>query len=138
MLARLNEGYDCVCGWRRQRKDTASKRLFSFLANGARKMIIDDGMHDEGCSLRLYKSRCIKSITLVRDYHRYIPSLIHLKGFRLAEMRVNHNPRIHGKTKYGASRLFKGLTDLLLLRFAYGDEHQMGDSSPGQILTRLE
>lgn len=117
LLNKLNEGYDAVSGWRRKRKDTISKKVFSLFANFLRKKLTKEKIHDSGCSLKLYKRECLEGINLYGEMHRYITTLLTLKGFKIGEVKVNHHPRIHGKTKYGFKRVFKGFFDLLFIKF---------------------
>lgn len=117
LLEELSDGYDVVCGWRADRKDTISKKLFSKISNSLRHVLIGDNIHDYGCTLRVYKRECINDFELFGDMHRYIPALIRINGYRVGEVNVNHRERRHGKSKYNWIRLFKGSTDLLAVTF---------------------
>lgn len=110
-------GYDCVSGWRWQRKDPFLKKIASKLANGLRKSITKETIHDSGCSLKAYRRECFDDLTLYGEMHRYIPALLQWKGFRVGEVKVKHAERQFGKTKYGARRIFKGFMDLLVVKF---------------------
>ncbi|MBD3249153.1 glycosyltransferase [Candidatus Woesearchaeota archaeon] len=112
LLAKLEEGYDCISGWRRKRKDSLSKHIFSRISNLLRHKLINDNVHDSGCSLKAYRKECLKDIELYGEMHRYITSLIKLRGFRIGEIKVRHMPRIHNKTKYNLYRIIKGFLDL--------------------------
>jgi glycosyltransferase involved in cell wall biosynthesis len=117
LLNKLEEGYDIVCGWRKNRRDKALTRtLPSKIANWMIRRVIGVSIHDLGCSLKAYRSPVIKSVKLYSDMHRFIPVLTALKGARVSEMVVNHRPRKFGKTKYGLSRTWKVLFDLITLK----------------------
>lgn len=130
LLEKLNEGYDVVCGWRRKRKDKIGKKLFSFLANVLRRGLTGEKIHDSGCSLRVYKRYVFEGIDLYGEMHRFIPAIFSLKGYKIAEVSVNHRERKYGQSKYGVKRLFKGLFDLFfivfLLRFSSRPLHVFG------------
>ncbi|MBD3388492.1 MAG: glycosyltransferase [Candidatus Altiarchaeales archaeon] len=117
LLEKLDEGYDVVCGWRHQRHDPLSKTLPSAFANRLRKLLTGEEIHDSGCSLRAYTRESVSELELYGEMHRYIPSLLTWKGFKLGEVKVNHRPREHGKTKYSSGRLINGLFDLLFVKF---------------------
>jgi len=118
LLKRIDEGYDVVSGWRRGRKDPfIGKKLPSLFSNWLARELTGVKIHDFGCSLKAYRKEAIKGVRLYGEMHRYIPALLMNKGFTVAEVEVNHRPRMHGKTKYGASRLVKGLMDLIYIKF---------------------
>jgi glycosyltransferase involved in cell wall biosynthesis len=117
LVKKLNEGYDLVSGWRKNRKDNFSKRLFSNFSRFFRKLIIDDKIHDSGCSLKIYKRECIKDLELYGESHRYIAEMLALRGFKIGEVEVSHLPRKHGRTKYNFVRLLKGFLDLMMVWF---------------------
>lgn len=108
---------DIVSGWRRRRKDTIIKKFTSRGANFLRKIIINDGIHDSGCSLKIYKKECFNSISLYGEMHRFIPALLKIKGFKIGEIEVNHRPRTAGKTKYYWKRTVKGFIDMISVWF---------------------
>jgi glycosyltransferase involved in cell wall biosynthesis len=117
LLDKLEEGYDVVCGWRRDRKDKALSRILpSKVANWLIGIITGVRIHDNGCSLRAYRSSVIKSIRLYSDMHRFITPMCTMVGARICEVVVLHRPRQHGKTKYGISRIWKVLLDLLTIK----------------------
>ncbi|MCB0075634.1 MAG: glycosyltransferase family 2 protein, partial [Caldilineaceae bacterium] len=102
MLAKLDEGYDVVCGWRRDRKDNAITRtLPSRVANGLISRLSNVHLHDYGCTLRVYKREYIQGIPLYGEMHRFIPIYVTWAGARLVEMPVRHHPRVRGTSKYG-------------------------------------
>ncbi len=108
---------DVVSGWRKHRKDTPMKRFMSRGANFLRGILVKDGIHDSGCSLKAYRSECFENVTLYGEMHRFIPALLKLKGFLIGEAVVNHRPRVAGRTKYNWKRTFKGFVDMVNLWF---------------------
>ncbi|HZC68249.1 MAG TPA: glycosyltransferase family 2 protein [Nitrospirales bacterium] len=117
-LLPLAEQYDLVCGWRKDRHDTLVKRLSSRIANAIRNAVIHDGVHDTGCSLKVFRRRVVERIPLFEGMHRFFPALARMHGFTVTEVPVHHFPRAHGQTKYGiGNRIFKGLGDLLAVRW---------------------
>ena len=117
LLEKIYTGYDVVSGWRYNRRDNISKRLFSRMAHFLRKFIIKERIHDAGCMLKAYKKECVHNINLYGEMHRYIPALLALKGFKITEVKVQHHKRKYGKTKYNALRLPRGFFDLLFIKF---------------------
>jgi dolichol-phosphate mannosyltransferase len=118
MIAKLNEGYDLVCGYRASRKDTLFKRLQSRLANGVRSRFVGDGVRDTGCTLKVMRRDCREALTLFHGMHRFIPALIGSMGYRVTEMPVNHRPRIHGVSKYGfGNRALRATMDMFGVRW---------------------
>jgi len=117
LIKKINEGYDVVSGWRVNRKDPLSKKVFSLLANFLRIILIKEKIHDSGCSLKIYKKECFKNIDLQGEMHRFITGILSLNGFKVGEIKVKHNPRRMEKTKYGSKRLFKGFLDLIMVTF---------------------
>jgi len=117
LLHKIREGYDVVSGWRYNRRDTFSKKIFSRFANKIRRRITGERIHDSGCSLKAYKRETVVDLELYGEMHRYIPALLSWKGYRIGEIKVRHHKRHRGVTKYGAIRLVKGFTDLILIKF---------------------
>jgi dolichol-phosphate mannosyltransferase len=118
MLAKLDEGFDFVCGWRRQRQDNLSKKISSKIANFVRSRFTRDGVHDTGCSLKVMRRECREALFLFRGMHRFIPALIKGLGCRITELPVNHRPRTAGVSKYGfGSRAWKATCDMLAVRW---------------------
>jgi glycosyltransferase involved in cell wall biosynthesis len=117
MIKKLEEGYDVVCGWRYKRKDPFLKKITSKLANFIRKRLIKERIHDSGCTLKAFRKECFDNIDLYGEMHRYIPSFLRTRGFRITEVKVNHKKRIHGTTKYGSKRIVKGFLDLIMIYF---------------------
>ncbi|MBD3313753.1 glycosyltransferase [Candidatus Woesearchaeota archaeon] len=117
LLGKIDEGYEVVSGWRQKRKDSFSKRVISRIANVIRKHFTGETIHDSGCSLKAYRKECFKGLDLYGEMHRFIPALLRWRGFRIGEVKVNHRPRKHGKTKYSISRILKGALDLFVVLF---------------------
>lgn len=117
LIEKLDEGYDVVSGWRKNRKDTFMKKFVSRGAKALRRVLINDGIHDSGCTLKIYKQECFNGVDLFGEMHRFIPALLKLKGFKIGEVVVNHRLRTSGVTKYGVSRAIKGFLDMLSVWF---------------------
>jgi glycosyltransferase involved in cell wall biosynthesis len=124
------QNVDIVSGWRKHRKDTFMKRFVSKGANFLRKILIHDGIHDSGCSLKVYKRECFTNLSLYGEMHRFIPALLIIKGFKVSEIVVNHRHRTAGKTKYNWNRTIKGLIDMISVwfwnKFAVRPLHLLG------------
>lgn len=106
LLEKMNEGYDMVCGWRRDREDTAFKARMSKLGNFLQRRLTDLRIHDGACTLRAFKATCIKDIPLDREgQHRFIPLMLAKKGYKIGEIISNHRKRLHGESKYTHKRL---------------------------------
>jgi len=112
-----DENVDVVSGWRKKRKDPFSKKIASRLAATLRKFLIDDGIHDSGCTLKVYRRECLEHLDLFGEMHRFIPALLKIKGFKIGEVEVNHRPRETGKTKYNWKRGVKGILDMFSVWF---------------------
>lgn len=118
LIAELEKNdLDVVSGWRKNRKDTFMKKLSSKCAAYVRKRLINDGIHDSGCSLKVYKKECFKGVTLYGEMHRFIPAILKIKGFKIGELIVNHRSRKTGKTKYNWKRGIKGILDMFSVWF---------------------
>lgn len=117
LINKLNEGYDCVSGWRWQRKDAFHKKFISQGANFLRKLLINDHIHDSGCTLKVYRKECFDNLDLYGEMHRFIPAMLIWRGFKITEIKTNHRPRLNGKTKYNTSRIIKGLVDMIAVWF---------------------
>jgi glycosyltransferase involved in cell wall biosynthesis len=109
----LDNEFDIVSGWRVDRKDPFLKRFISRGANRLRKFLINDGIHDSGCSLKVYRTKCFEHVTLYGEMHRFIPAVLKIKGFKVGELPVNHRPREAGVTKYNFRRTIKGFIDMI-------------------------
>ncbi len=118
MLAKLDEGYDLVSGWRKQRKDNAITRNFpSMIANWLISKVTGVHLHDYGCTLKAYRRDVLEGFRLYGEMHRFIPVFADSVGARITEIVVNHHPRRFGKTKYGLERTVKVILDLFTVKF---------------------
>ncbi len=118
LVARLDEGFDIVSGWRRDRKDTlVTRKIPSRLANWLISRITGVHLHDFGCTLKAYQADSLREIRLYGEMHRFIPALASWGGEKVTEMEVNHRPRRTGRTKYGLARTFKVVLDLITVKF---------------------
>lgn len=117
MLAKLDEGYDVVSGWRKDRQDNVRRRLPSVIANRLISWISGVHLHDYGCSLKAYRRDVIKDVRLYGEMHRFVPIYATWQGARVTEMPVMHHPRIHGKSKYGLERTLKVVLDMVVVKF---------------------
>lgn len=139
LLDKMNEGFDVVSGWRHKRKDSISKKIFSRTANLLRKVLIQDNIHDSGCSLKAYKRACFEDLDLFGEMHRFMPALLEMQGYKVGEVKVNHHPRIHGVTKYNWKRGMKGFVDMIsiwfLRKYSNRPLHLFGGS--GMVLSFL-
>jgi glycosyltransferase involved in cell wall biosynthesis len=118
LISKLEQGYDVVSGWRKDRKDPfISRRLPSILANWLIGYTTGVRLHDYGCSLKAYRKNVAKNLLLYGDLHRFIPVLASLYGANMAEVVVTHHPRKHGNSKYGIGRTYRVFLDLMLMIF---------------------
>jgi glycosyltransferase involved in cell wall biosynthesis len=118
LLAKLEEGYDLVSGWRKNRQDAALTRLLpSKLANGLISKVTGVTLHDYGCSLKAYRAELLADMHLYGELHRFLPALAFIEGAKIAELPVNHHARRFGSSKYGLSRTFRVLMDLMTIYF---------------------
>jgi glycosyltransferase involved in cell wall biosynthesis len=118
LIRKIEEGYDIVSGWRLKRKDKLiSRRLPSAIANWIISKITKVKLHDYGCTLKAFRKDIIKNIKLYGEMHRFIPAIASTMGVTIAEVRVNHRPRIHGKSKYNIFKSIRVFLDLLTVKF---------------------
>lgn len=118
LISALNEQrVDVISGWRKERKDTTGKKFVSRGANALRKLFIDDGIHDSGCTLKAYRAECFDQLDLHGEHHRFIPGLLCWQGFSVGEITVAHHARTSGRSKYGSKRIVKGFIDMLGIWF---------------------
>jgi glycosyltransferase involved in cell wall biosynthesis len=118
MLAKMDEGYDMVSGWRKNRKDPfLSRTIPSWIANGLISWVTGVHLHDYGCTLKAYRREYLSGFRLYGEMHRFIPAYVHSAGARVAEVVVQHHPRKYGKSKYGLERTLKVLLDLFTVKF---------------------
>ena len=116
-LLRLVETHDIVCGWRRARKDNFfTRHVPSVVANWLLVLMTGIRLHDNGCSLKVFRAEVVKPLKLQPGMHRYLPAIASQLGGRVAEVEVNHRPRQHGHSKYNLSRTFRVIVDLTQLR----------------------
>lgn len=122
LLEKIEQGYDIVSGWRKNRKDHFSRVLLSRIANGIISLTTGVKLHDYGCSLKAYSSQCIKPLNAYGEMHRFFPALASMTGARIAEVPVKHNARKYGVSKYGFERILKVFSDIfamnLIIRFS--------------------
>lgn len=116
-LSKIEEGYDIVVGWRHKRQDKLiTRKIPSKIANWLIGKITGVPIKDNGCSLKAYKANIIKNIPMYSEMHRFIPAMLSLSGAKIAEIKVRHHARRFGESKYGLSRIFKVLSDLLTIK----------------------
>ena len=122
MLGHL-EKWDAVTGWRvnRQAGDSLVRHISSRIANRVRNKVSDESIEDSACTFRAFRRECLRGLVLYRGFHRFIPTLLRMRGYRVLEIPVNHRPRRFGQSKYGiGNRLFVGIADLLVVRWMKG------------------
>lgn len=117
MLDELEKGYDVIAGWRKERKDASGIKILTRIGRKMRSIIINDHIHDTGCTLRVYRRSAAQSLDIQGEMHRYIMTLLRWKGFKLGEVVVNHRPRHSGASKYNYKKAVKGFLDLLYIWF---------------------
>ncbi|HEX6212029.1 MAG TPA: glycosyltransferase family 2 protein [Methylomirabilota bacterium] len=119
LLSHLDR-WDAVSGWRTNRGDGDSlvRRVSSWVANRVRNWISDESIQDSGCTFRAFRRECLRGLVLYRGFHRFIPTLLRMRGYRVIEMPVRHRPRRYGRSKYGVlNRVFVATADLLVVRW---------------------
>jgi glycosyltransferase involved in cell wall biosynthesis len=117
MLEKMNEGYDVVSGWRKNRQDNLSRRLPSQIANGLISWSTGVNLHDFGCTLKAYRREVITGFRLYGEMHRFIPAYANSVGAKIIEVEVHHHARRFGKAKYGLERTLKVVLDLVTVKF---------------------
>jgi dolichol-phosphate mannosyltransferase len=117
LLAKLDEGFDLVSGWKTRRRDRLSRRILSRIFNRVTSAFSGVHLHDMNCGLKAYRAEVVHGLRLYGELHRFIPVLAHYRGFRIAELPVNHRPREHGRSRYGVERYLRGFLDLLTVSF---------------------
>ena len=118
LLAKLDEGNDLVAGWRHNRQDPfLNRRLPSMIANRLISLTTRVKLHDYGCTLKALRQDVAKSLRLYGEMHRFIPAIAYERGARIAELKVNHRPRLRGQSKYGITRTLRVVLDLLTVKF---------------------
>jgi glycosyltransferase involved in cell wall biosynthesis len=124
LIAKLNEGYDVVSGWKQVRHDPWHKVYPSLVFNWLVSWLTGVHLHDHNCGLKCFRSEVIRELRLYGELHRFVPVLAAAKGFRAAEVIVAHRPRRYGRSKYGIERIIKGLLDILTVKFLVGYGHR--------------
>jgi glycosyltransferase involved in cell wall biosynthesis len=117
LLAKLDEGFDLVSGWKARRRDPLTRRIPSRLFNRAAGWMSGLHLHDMNCGLKAYRAEVVHSLVLYGELHRFIPVLAHEQGYRVGELAVNHRQREHGRSRYGLERYLRGFLDLLTVSF---------------------
>ncbi len=118
LLEKLDEGYDLVCGWRKERQDKfLTRRVPSIVANWIIGKVTGVPIHDNGCSLKAYRASVIKQVPLYGEMHRFIPAMSTVVGARITEIVVTHHPRRFGKSKYGLGRVWRVMLDIIAFKF---------------------
>jgi glycosyltransferase involved in cell wall biosynthesis len=121
LLAKIDDGYDIVVGWRHNRQDKLiSRKIPSMIANRLIGKVTGVPIKDNGCSLKAYRAKVIQSVPLYAEMHRFIPAMASIAGPRIAEIKVRHHARTFGESKYGISRVYKVLLDLLTIKTLAG------------------
>ena len=115
LIHKIEEGYDIVSGWRKHRQDPFLRVWLSRVANWIISAVVGVKLHDYGCTLKAYRASCLKSLHAYGEMHRFFPALLSITSGRIAEIVVNHRSRRFGRSKYGFSRIFKVLSDILAL-----------------------
>ena len=124
LLAKLDEGFDLVSGWKTHRRDPLSRRILSRVFNAVAGRMSGVRLHDLNCGLKAYRAEVVHGLRLYGELHRYIPVLAHYRGFRVAEVPVNHRQREHGRSRYGVERYLRGFLDLLTVTFVGRYRHR--------------
>jgi glycosyltransferase involved in cell wall biosynthesis len=117
LLAKLDEGFDLVSGWKTRRTDPVARRLFSRVFNWATAVVSGVRLHDVNCGLKAYRAEVLHGMRVYGELHRFLPVLASYQGFRVAEIPVNHRARQHGRSRYGPERYLRGFLDLLSVTF---------------------
>ena len=117
LLAKLDEGFDLVSGWKTRRQDPLRRRVLSRIFNSVTGWVSGVRLHDMNCGLKAYRAEVVRGLRLYGELHRFIPVLAYQRGYRVAELPVNHRPREHGRSRYGLERYVRGFLDLLTVSF---------------------
>jgi glycosyltransferase involved in cell wall biosynthesis len=117
LIAKLEEGFDLVSGWKTRRRDPLSRRIPSLVFNRVAGTLSGLRLHDMNCGLKAYRAEVVHGLRLYGELHRYIPVLAHYRGFRVTELSVEHRPRPFGRSRYGVERYLRGFLDLLTVTF---------------------
>jgi len=118
LLASIDDGYDCACGVRVNRRDSWLRLVSSRIANRVRNKLSNETISDTGCSLKVFRAQALARVKLFEGMHRFLPTLVKMEGYRVVEVPVSHRPRQAGESKYGVwNRVFKSFRDLLAVRW---------------------
>jgi dolichol-phosphate mannosyltransferase len=117
LLVKLDEGFDLVSGWKTRRRDPLRRRVLSRVFNWVTGRVSGLRLHDMNCGLKAYRAEVVRGMPLYGELHRFIPVLAQYRGFRVAELPVNHRAREHGRSRYGVERYLRGFLDLLTVSF---------------------
>jgi glycosyltransferase involved in cell wall biosynthesis len=117
LLAKLDEGFDLVSGWKTRRRDPLTRRVLSRIFNAVTSRFSGIRLHDMNCGLKAYRAEVVRGLRIYGELHRFVPVLAHYRGYRVAELPVNHRPREHGRSRYGPERYLRGFLDLLTVSF---------------------
>lgn len=123
LLAKLDEGWDLVSGWKQVRHDPVTKTLPSKFFNRVTGMVAGLRLHDFNCGLKAYRGHVARGLPVYGELHRFLPAVAHWQGHRVTEIPVQHHARLHGKSKFGASRFVNGFLDLLTVTFVHSGRH---------------
>jgi hypothetical protein len=129
LLKKLVQGYDVVCGWRFERKDSLLKKISSRLAYFFRRYVLDDAVHDVGCTLRVFSRKTIQGVFLSNGMHRFFTVIMGRLGYRITELKVRHNRRCFCKSKYSLHNRILGSL-ILAVKFAFIDTRQLVGIEP--------
>jgi glycosyltransferase involved in cell wall biosynthesis len=137
LLGALDDGADLVSGWKHSRRDPLTRRLASRVFNWVTSRMTGVAMHDMNCGFKAYRGECARSLEIYGELHRFLPAMAAQQGWRVAEVPVNHRPRRHGRSRFGAERYMRGALDLLAVvfvgRYEYRPLHLFGGL--GAIMT---
>jgi glycosyltransferase involved in cell wall biosynthesis len=117
LLAKLDEGFDLVSGWKTRRRDPFSRRVLSRIFNSVASRLSGVRLHDMNCGLKAYRAEVVQGLRIYGELHRFIPVLAHYRGYRIAELPVHHRARAYGRSRYGVERYLRGFLDLLTVSF---------------------
>jgi glycosyltransferase involved in cell wall biosynthesis len=123
LLEKLEEGWDLVSGWKKVRHDPVSKTVPSKLFNSVTSRVSGLKLHDFNCGLKAYRVEVVKGLPVYGELHRFLPALAHWQGYRVTELPVQHHPRKHGTSKFGARRFVNGFLDLLTVTFVHSGRY---------------
>ena len=138
MVRKLVQGYDCVGSWRYdRRKERFGKRMPSGVSNFLAKHLTGTHIHDFGSGFKAYRRECVQDIELYGSFHRYIPAIVRDRGFKVGEIRIDWRERIGGKTKYGASRLIKGMRDLFFISLTTRFKRYLGTGLIARLMIKV-